>query len=86
MLQFDAAPAATFNPFSVNGNQGPSRNREMLGDMRHRGGARHRPGYEATMYLLERGVRQTGIDGWSWGAPFAYTAKKYAETKDVSLI
>src|SRR5258705_481525 len=24
-------------------------------------------GYEATMYLLERGVRLTGIDGWSWG-------------------
>jgi kynurenine formamidase len=38
-------------------------------------------GYEATMYLLERGVRLTGIDGWSWDAPFVYTAKKYAETK-----
>jgi kynurenine formamidase len=37
-------------------------------------------GYEATMYLLERGVRLTGIDGWSWDAPFVYTAKKYAET------
>ena len=43
-------------------------------------------GYEATMYLLERGVRLTGIDGWSWDAPFIYTAKKYAETKDASLI
>jgi len=30
-------------------------------------GLRH--GYEATMYLLERGVRLTGIDGWSWDAP-----------------
>jgi kynurenine formamidase len=37
-------------------------------------------GYEATMCLLERGVRQTGIDGWSWDAPFVHTAKKYAET------
>ena len=37
-------------------------------------------GYEATMYLLERGVRLTGIDGWSWDAPFVYTAKKFAET------
>jgi hypothetical protein len=34
ILQFDAAPAVTSNPFSVNGNQFPSRNREMLGDMR----------------------------------------------------
>src|SRR5713101_4525681 len=37
-------------------------------------------------YLLERGVRLTGIDGWSWDAPFVYTAKKYAETRDASLI
>jgi kynurenine formamidase len=43
-------------------------------------------GYEATMYLLERGVRLTGTDGWSWDAPFRYTAQKYAETKDASLI
>jgi kynurenine formamidase len=43
-------------------------------------------GYEATMYLLERGVRLTGTDGWSWDAPFRYTAMKYAETKDASLI
>ena len=27
-------------------------------------------GYEATMYLLERGVRLTGTDAWSWDAPF----------------
>ncbi|WP_375211257.1 cyclase family protein, partial [Hyphococcus sp.] len=37
-------------------------------------------GYEATMYLLERGVRLTGTDAWSWDAPFSYTAKKVAET------
>ena len=43
-------------------------------------------GYEATMYLLERGVRLTGIDGWSWDAPFVHTQKKYEETKDSSLI
>jgi kynurenine formamidase len=43
-------------------------------------------GYEATMYLLERGVRVTGTDGWSWDAPFVFTAKKYAETRDASLI
>jgi kynurenine formamidase len=43
-------------------------------------------GYEATMYLLERGVRLTGTDGWSWDAPFVYTAQRYAETKDAGLI
>ena len=43
-------------------------------------------GYEATMYLLDRGVRVTGTDGWSWDAPFVHTAKKYAETGDASLI
>jgi len=43
-------------------------------------------GREATLYLLERGVRVTGTDGWSWDAPFIYTMKKYAQTKDASLI
>lgn len=43
-------------------------------------------GYEATMYLLDRGVRVTGTDGWSWDAPFVHTAKKFAETGDASLI
>jgi kynurenine formamidase len=43
-------------------------------------------GYEATMYLTERGVRVTGTDGWSWDAPFVHTAKKYSETHDPSLI
>ncbi|MEN9538480.1 MAG: hypothetical protein RLZZ126_715 [Pseudomonadota bacterium] len=43
-------------------------------------------GYEATMYLLERGVRLTGTDAWSWDAPFVHTAVKYGVTKDASLI
>src|SRR5579862_8446375 len=43
-------------------------------------------GYGATMHLLERGVRLTGTDGWSWDAPFVFTAKKYAQTRDASLI
>jgi kynurenine formamidase len=43
-------------------------------------------GYEATMYLLEKGVRVTGTDAWSWDAPFSYTAKKVQETGDTSLI
>jgi kynurenine formamidase len=43
-------------------------------------------GYQATMYLLERGVRLTGTDAWSWDAPFVHTAKKYEATRDPSLI
>ena len=43
-------------------------------------------GREATLYLLERGVRVTGTDGWSWDAPFVHTKEKYAETGDASLI
>ena len=43
-------------------------------------------GREATMYLLEQGVRVTGTDAWSWDAPFVYTKDKYAETEDASLI
>ena len=43
-------------------------------------------GYEATMYLLERGVRLTGTDAWSWDAPFVYTADKYSASQDPSLI
>ena len=43
-------------------------------------------GYDATMYLLERGVRVTGTDGWSWDAPFVHTAERYAESHDASLI
>jgi kynurenine formamidase len=43
-------------------------------------------GREATLSLLERGVRVTGTDAWSWDAPFAYTAKAFAESGDASII
>lgn len=43
-------------------------------------------GREATLYLTSRGVRVTGTDAWSWDAPFVHTAKKYAATRDASLI
>ena len=36
-------------------------------------------GRDATLYLLERGVRLTGTDAWSWDAPFSYTAQRYAQ-------
>jgi len=43
-------------------------------------------GYAATMCLLERGVRLTGTDAWSWDAPFVYTAEKYRQTGNAKLI
>lgn len=43
-------------------------------------------GREATLWLLERGVRVTGTDGWSWDAPFVHTARRWAETHDPALI
>jgi kynurenine formamidase len=43
-------------------------------------------GRDATLYLLERGVRVTGTDAWSWDAPFMHTREKYEQTKDASLI
>ena len=43
-------------------------------------------GYEATMYLLERGVRLTGTDGWSWDAPFSHTREKYLDSGNAKLI
>ncbi len=43
-------------------------------------------GREATLYLLERGVRVTGTDAWSWDAPFALTAQEYAKSHDPSII
>lgn len=43
-------------------------------------------GREATLHLLKQGVRVTGIDGWSWDAPFSATRKRFAETGDPSII
>lgn len=38
-------------------------------------------GREATLYLLEQGVKITGIDSWSWDAPFIHTKEKYLAMK-----
>jgi kynurenine formamidase len=42
-------------------------------------------GREATLYLLERGVRVTGTDAWSWDAPFSFTRRRIAETGNSAL-
>ena len=43
-------------------------------------------GRDATLFLANQGVKVVGTDGWSWDAPFVHTARKFAETGDVSLI
>jgi kynurenine formamidase len=43
-------------------------------------------GKAATLWLLERGVRLVGTDGWSWDAPFSHTKRRVQETGDAGLI
>lgn len=43
-------------------------------------------GRDATLYLLERGVRVAGTDAWSWDAPFPATRRRFEETRDASII
>lgn len=41
---------------------------------------------EATLWILEHGVRVTGTDAWSWDRPLPLIARDFEETKDSSLI
>jgi kynurenine formamidase len=43
-------------------------------------------GHDATLHLLEQGVRVTGTDGWSWDAPFRFIAERFAREHDGSII
>jgi kynurenine formamidase len=43
-------------------------------------------GREATLWLLEQGVRVVGTDAWSWDAPFSFTRKRFSESRDPSII
>lgn len=43
-------------------------------------------GREATLHLARQGIRVVGTDAWSWDAPFTYTAQRFAECHDASLI
>ncbi|QFU08770.1 Kynurenine formamidase [Rhodobacteraceae bacterium THAF1] len=43
-------------------------------------------GRDATLHLLEQGVRVTGTDAWSWDAPFGVTAERFARDGDPSII
>ena len=43
-------------------------------------------GREATLYMLERGVRVVGTDAWSWDVSFKYMRAQYERTGDASCI
>lgn len=43
-------------------------------------------GREATLWLLEHGVRVVGTDAWSWDVPFSYTRQRFSENRDPSII
>jgi kynurenine formamidase len=39
-------------------------------------------GREATLFLIERGVKVMGIDAWGWDRPFKFMKEEYQRTKD----
>ncbi len=41
---------------------------------------------ESTLYLLNKGIRVTGIDAWSWDRPLPFLAEEFAKTGDPSII
>ena len=43
-------------------------------------------GRDATLYLVERGVRITGTDAWSWDAPFVHTKERFSQSHDPKII
>lgn len=43
-------------------------------------------GREATLWLLERGVRVVGTDAWSWDRPLPLIAREFERTGNASII
>lgn len=43
-------------------------------------------GKEATLWLLERGVRVVGTDAWSWDRPLPIIATDFQKSRDASII
>jgi kynurenine formamidase len=41
---------------------------------------------ESTLFLLEKGVKVTGIDAWSWDRPLPFQAREFKEKGDPSII
>jgi len=43
-------------------------------------------GREATLWILEKGVRVVGTDAWGWDRPFATILEEFQRTGDASII
>jgi kynurenine formamidase len=43
-------------------------------------------GRAATLHILNQGVKVVGTDAWSWDPPLPFEAKKFAATRDASVI
>lgn len=43
-------------------------------------------GREATLWLLDQGVKITGTDAWSWDRPLPIIAREFAESRDPRII
>jgi kynurenine formamidase len=43
-------------------------------------------GREATLWLLEQGVRVVGTDAWSWDVPFSFTRERFSKHGDPSIV
>lgn len=43
-------------------------------------------GREATLHMIEKGVRTMGTDAWSWDAPFAHVGPRIKETGNLDLL
>jgi len=42
--------------------------------------------YEATMWILDHGVKVVGTDGWSWDVPLPFEGEEFSRTHDASII
>ena len=42
--------------------------------------------YDATMWLLNQGVRVVGTDGWSWDVPLPFEGQEFEKNHDASII
>ena len=41
---------------------------------------------EATLWMVEQGVRIVGTDGWSWDVPLPYEGEEFQKTHDASIL